>query len=663
MAYQLFRLPKATNIGTASFRLEAGAKAYFYATGTATPQNTYQDSTLLTPHANPVVADSAGVLAAIYLNASLDYKLTLTRSDGSLIYTVDPVNDTNLQIELDAMQVEIDANTTNIATNTTSITALRAVDNDLIEQAALSLAASTAVTVACFGDSTMWGADPASLAVQVATPPPTQLQNFINNFFGNSSLTVTNNAISGTTATQMIAGTDGSGSTFAAKMAVSGASVVYCNHGVNDAFGPNATTALQYKTALLAFVSAVRLVSKTPVLVTPFATLTIGTFGSQARSEATAYFAQIMRDVAAVHGVALVDNNNYQKLYLGIDGIMPLVVLPDGVHGSQATYSRAGNNLAEAILGGQANTLSVPGQRAPASGPSTRATSQAISQNASSRAGATVTSGTSSPQTLRMIFKVSQPGMDLYFAHPIWSNGSATISLAIDGISTYTFNQRIAGFSSTFVHDLETLIARNIEPGFHIIIMTTSSVGAAGVNYLRTRAVDKPALLPSANSLHSQRVMLSPLMTSESTAAGTQFVSDTMPVSRLIDGYEIEFTGTLQKNSGVIVGGNIGDNSTLTGVEKLVIFGLNGSGFLAVSEASAPATFTTTAIGGTDLSVASHVYRVAVTTAGVASLYVDGTLIGTNNLAQPYYGGYLGLWKNSAGGTLTITDLCRVWRL
>lgn len=92
MAYQLFSLPKQLNISS-SFTLSAGAKAYFYVTGTTTPQNTYQDSALTTPHANPVVADSAGVLPPIYLDPTLDYKLTLTTSAGTLIYTVDPVND------------------------------------------------------------------------------------------------------------------------------------------------------------------------------------------------------------------------------------------------------------------------------------------------------------------------------------------------------------------------------------------------------------------------------------------------------------------------------------------------------------------------------------------------------------------------------------------
>lgn len=91
-AYQLFQLPKQLNISS-SFTLSAGAKAYFYATTTTTPQNTYTTSALNVAHPNPVVADAAGVLPAIYLDPSLQYKLTLNTSADVLIYTVDPVND------------------------------------------------------------------------------------------------------------------------------------------------------------------------------------------------------------------------------------------------------------------------------------------------------------------------------------------------------------------------------------------------------------------------------------------------------------------------------------------------------------------------------------------------------------------------------------------
>lgn len=63
-------------------RSEPGAKLYFRATGTSTPQNVYADIDLTTPHANPVVADAEGVFDPIYLDPSLPaYRVIHT--DGS----------------------------------------------------------------------------------------------------------------------------------------------------------------------------------------------------------------------------------------------------------------------------------------------------------------------------------------------------------------------------------------------------------------------------------------------------------------------------------------------------------------------------------------------------------------------------------------------------
>lgn len=92
MAYQLFQLPKQTNISS-SFTLAAGARAYFFETGTTTPQDTYQDAGLTTPHAHPVVADAAGVLPTIFLDPTLEYDLTLKTSADVLIYSVEKIND------------------------------------------------------------------------------------------------------------------------------------------------------------------------------------------------------------------------------------------------------------------------------------------------------------------------------------------------------------------------------------------------------------------------------------------------------------------------------------------------------------------------------------------------------------------------------------------
>jgi hypothetical protein len=58
-----------------------GAKLTFTETGTSTPQNVYQDVGLTVPHANPVVANGAGVFDPIYLDPSLpNYRVLLTDS-------------------------------------------------------------------------------------------------------------------------------------------------------------------------------------------------------------------------------------------------------------------------------------------------------------------------------------------------------------------------------------------------------------------------------------------------------------------------------------------------------------------------------------------------------------------------------------------------------
>lgn len=68
-----------------------GAKLYFYTTGTTTPKNTYADAGLVTPNANPVVADGNGLFGSIYLAAG-DYKVILKDSSDNTLWTVDPLS-------------------------------------------------------------------------------------------------------------------------------------------------------------------------------------------------------------------------------------------------------------------------------------------------------------------------------------------------------------------------------------------------------------------------------------------------------------------------------------------------------------------------------------------------------------------------------------------
>jgi hypothetical protein len=69
----------------------AGATYSFFQTGTSSPQNTYTDSTLATPNANPVVADSNGLFPPIYLAGNFDYKAILKDVNGVTIATRDPL--------------------------------------------------------------------------------------------------------------------------------------------------------------------------------------------------------------------------------------------------------------------------------------------------------------------------------------------------------------------------------------------------------------------------------------------------------------------------------------------------------------------------------------------------------------------------------------------
>lgn len=71
----------------------SGAKLFSYLTGTSTPTPTYTDATLGTPLTNPILADSGGLFAAIFLNTAVVYRFVLTDASGSQIgNTMDPVS-------------------------------------------------------------------------------------------------------------------------------------------------------------------------------------------------------------------------------------------------------------------------------------------------------------------------------------------------------------------------------------------------------------------------------------------------------------------------------------------------------------------------------------------------------------------------------------------
>ena len=73
-----------------------GALLSFYLSGSSTPANTYTDSSLTTPNANPVVADASGTFPAIFLDPTIIYKAVLTyppvgNASPVEVWTADPV--------------------------------------------------------------------------------------------------------------------------------------------------------------------------------------------------------------------------------------------------------------------------------------------------------------------------------------------------------------------------------------------------------------------------------------------------------------------------------------------------------------------------------------------------------------------------------------------
>lgn len=95
MTHQLFSLPR-TNPLNNSAQVTPGARVRFYLTGTTTPTPAYTTSALSVAHTQPVEADATGRLPVAYLDPAITYKVTVSDSADSLLYTVDPVNDSVL---------------------------------------------------------------------------------------------------------------------------------------------------------------------------------------------------------------------------------------------------------------------------------------------------------------------------------------------------------------------------------------------------------------------------------------------------------------------------------------------------------------------------------------------------------------------------------------
>lgn len=88
MADQIF-MPRATD---ANDDPVSGAEAYFYESGTTTPQTVYSDDGLTTAHPTPLVADGNGTFPQVFVTAATQVKVDVQDGGVSLPgYPFDPV--------------------------------------------------------------------------------------------------------------------------------------------------------------------------------------------------------------------------------------------------------------------------------------------------------------------------------------------------------------------------------------------------------------------------------------------------------------------------------------------------------------------------------------------------------------------------------------------
>jgi hypothetical protein len=87
----------------------SGGKIYTYAAGTTTPQTTYTSASGVTPHANPIILDSAGRVPGgeIWLTDGLVYKFVIETATGILLGTYDNITGVNSNFVNYTIQEEV----------------------------------------------------------------------------------------------------------------------------------------------------------------------------------------------------------------------------------------------------------------------------------------------------------------------------------------------------------------------------------------------------------------------------------------------------------------------------------------------------------------------------------------------------------------------------
>jgi lysophospholipase L1-like esterase len=186
-----------------------------------------------------------------------------------------------------------------------------------------------------YGDSTVWGYR-SEAGGQVSKPAPTAFAEALPN---KSNYEVRNEGVSGSTACELLSGTDGKHLPWPVQMAASRARYVLINFAINDQWKHDVDT---YQSCLRSLARIAKKHGKQMIFETPNPTRDSGRSGLDVYVDA-------MKEVAAQEKLPVIDQ--YQYLSDFLNGQSPYTICPDGLHPSDRIYVLKGRFAAKVFSG------------------------------------------------------------------------------------------------------------------------------------------------------------------------------------------------------------------------------------------------------------------------------------------------------------------------
>lgn len=548
-------------------------------------------------------------------------------------------------------------------------TLFRSFHRDKVARIANQMATGVACRGGEWGDSTTVGVDVLNAANDyIATEPaPLKTQNFLQEYYQNANIFVENHGVSGTNSTAML----GSFSSEIATLAAAGGKFVIVNTCINDAQNSTPVDIDVFRSNLLAMERIVRgqgmaMIFKTGNPIVSGALFNGGYLGTIDKAERLKNYAEVIRNVCDQTGAILVDTyeltQKLQNYYRTQD------LIPDGVHPTNEAaglYRAIGQLVAGAFCYPQKG-ISRADEIITAGGTTTQVqpATNAIQATQTLSGVQLITTAASVAKAVRMLIKIDEPGLDVYLAYPIWGGGIASAGVNVDQVGVNSIGQLDAGnFGTRFIQQHELLVIKDAQPGLHMVAITAApAAGSIGANYLRTRATKKNrGYKANAPFISKYELMVPKATLTVSNGSNAIHLFDEFPVSRLIDGIDIEFTATLQKAEAFVVHGLwAADNTSGIAIMGVGFGCAGGTGFATAYQANGD-TNTATALNAVDTSLIERLWRVVILPGLNQSmnLFIDGSGYAAVPITKPYLGGLLGMRK-SGNGDMTIKDLRRL---